>query len=239
MGFFDIFRKHSISSSSALAGSVDRHCHIIPGVDDGIKSIEDSLEVIKFEESHGVTDIWCTSHIMEDCPNITEELKSRFEELKSLYKGGIELHLAAEYMLDTLFEDRLEKKDLLTMEHNTVLVETSTWTPPYNMDYLLDKLMKSGYRPLLAHPERYRYLDENQYKNLKQNGIRFQLNISSLISYYGETARKKALWLLKNNMYDAYGSDCHRLKSIINQYAREDLPSSVIPHLKRLTSLPF
>lgn len=221
-------RKYSLVSSEALKGRTDRHSHILYGVDDGIATLEDSLAVLSFQESLGIKEVWCTPHIMEDTPNTTDGLRQRFEALQSAYNGNIKLHLAAEYMLDNLFEERFRTGDLLTMEDKTVLVETSTWNPPPGLYDALRDLQKAGYRPLLAHPERYRYLSENGYENLYKMGIHFQLNIASVVGYYGETARKKALYLLEKDWYSDIGSDCHRLKSIQEQYMRETLTKDVV-----------
>ena len=148
MGVLDLFKfKHSLISAEALKGKTDRHSHILFGVDDGLRTLEESLDVLKFMEAQGITDVWCTPHVMEDTPNTTEDLKIRFNELQQAYKGTIRLHLAAEYMLDTLFEERFRNGDLLTMEDNTVLVETSTWNPPPVLYDTLRELQKAGYRP--------------------------------------------------------------------------------------------
>ena len=134
MGLFDfIKRKQSLLQSGVLQGATDRHSHILFGVDDGIRTLEDSLAVLAYDEEIGIKEVWCTPHIMEDVPNTTEALKKRFAELQAAYSGPIKLHLAAEYMLDTLFEERFTQGDLLTMEDNTILVETSTWNPPPDM----------------------------------------------------------------------------------------------------------
>ena len=107
--FFDLFKpKCSLLSGGALKGMTDHHCHILFGVDDGLRTLEESLQVLEFMEKEGIVEVWCTSHVMEDTPNSTEELKARFEELQKAYSGSIRLHLAAEYMLDTVFEDRLQ-----------------------------------------------------------------------------------------------------------------------------------
>lgn len=226
---FDFLKKkYSLVSGDVLRGRTDRHSHILYGVDDGISTLEDSLAVLSFQESLGIKDVWCTPHIMEDTPNTTDALRQRFESLREAYDGGIRLHLAAEYMLDNLFEERFKAGDLLTMEDETVLVETSTWNPPPGLYDAFRDLQKAGYRPLFAHPERYRYLSETGYENLYRMGIHFQLNIASVIGYYGETARKKALYLLEKGWYSDFGSDCHRLKSIQDQYNRETLTKDVI-----------
>ena len=234
MGLLDLFskKKSSIADSMFLQGKTDRHTHILFGVDDGIRKLEDSLAVLRYEESLGVTDVWCTPHVMEDVPNTSSALKARFEELKAAYSGPIRLHLAAEYMLDTVFENRLEVRDLLTMEDSTVLVETSTLTPPVNLFEIFRQMQSAGYRPLLAHPERYRYLMEKDYEELRKLGIHFQLNLPSLVRFYGDTAYNKAIWLLENGFYTEVGSDCHRLHAIQEQYQRQTLEKEVLKLLK-------
>ena len=171
-------------------------------------------------------------HIMEDVPNTTEGLRQRFAELQQAYDGPIRLHLAAEYMLDNLFEERLKSRDLLTMGDDVILVESSTWNPPANFRWILKEIMKSGFHPLLAHPERYRYLEVKDYAELIKMGVRFQLNLGSLTGYYGETTAKKAKTILKNGWYSHYGSDCHRLSSIKEQYSRQTLSETEINLLK-------
>lgn len=235
MGIFDIFRKrHSIVSSSLLKGGEDRHSHVLFGVDDGVKTLEEALNVLEYDDKLGLTDVWCTPHVMEDLPNTTEELRQRFAELQHAYDGPLRLHLAAEYMLDNLFEERLKAGDLLTMEEDIILVETSTWNPPTNFYWILKEIMKAGYHPLLAHPERYRYLEDKDYAKLNRMGVRFQLNLGSLTGYYGPTAQKKAKMILKNGWYSHYGSDCHRLSTVKEQYGRETLSGSDVALLNKI-----
>ena len=233
MGLFDIFsRKKSIASSALMAGAEDRHSHILYGVDDGVKTLEESLEILAYCETLGLSDLWCTPHVMEDVPNTTAALQERFAELCEAYKGSIRLHLAAEYMLDTVFEQRLRDRDLLLMEDDTILVETSTIAEPYDLTGMLKGIMASGYRPLLAHPERYRFLGEKDFNRMHEMGVRFQLNLGSVTGYYGESAQKKAEYILEKGWYTAYGSDCHRLRSIKQQYTRENISSKVLKKLK-------
>lgn len=205
----------SLEDSGMLDGLTDWHSHVLPGVDDGIKTIEDSLEVLRHFEAKGVRTLWLTPHIMEDYPNTTAKLRDRFEELRKAWDGKVELRLAAENMLDSLFEERLAARDLLPIGENAdhLLVETSYFSPPMGMDGMIDSIMSAGYYPLLAHPERYTYMDESDYNRLRQKGVRMQLNYVSLVGGYGETARKKSVWLLKNGYIDVVGSDVHRLKS--------------------------
>lgn len=201
--------------SSLLVGFTDHHSHILPGVDDGVKKMEVSLKVLERYEQIGIAEVWCTPHVMEDIPNTTEGLKARFAELQEAYQGPIKLHLAAEYMMDALFEERLEQGDLLPLgdEGNQVLVETSYFNPPMDLDGLLRRIKQKGLHPMLAHPERYVYMRKERYKELKGNGIRFQLNLSSLAGAYGPEAKDKALWILKQDYYNLAGSDLHSLRN--------------------------
>lgn len=193
----------------------DWHSHILPGVDDGIKTIEESLEVLRHYDSIGIKEVWLTPHIMEDYPNTTADLQKRFEELNLAWSGKAKLHLASENMLDTLFEERLEKRDFLPLgkEGNHLLVETSYFSPPINMEELLENVFSAGYYPMLAHPERYRYMGESDYRRLKEKGVKFQVDFLSTVGGYGETARQKSEWLLKEGLVDLVGSDLHRLET--------------------------
>jgi len=235
MGLFSIFRKQktSISDSGVLKGICDCHTHLLPGVDDGVATLEQSLEVLAYMESQGVSQVWCTPHVMDDIPNPTELLLRKFEELKTAYKGNIKLNLAAEYMLDSEFEKRLAEGDLLKMWDDVVLVETSTNIPPYNLLNLLENIMSKGYRPMLAHPERYRYMDVADYRHLREIGVYYQLNLPSVVGYYGETAANKALRLLREGSYYAVGSDCHKYSSILSQFNRAVLPDEVVADIRK------
>ena len=234
MGFLNLFKRKNSLSDGVLQGSTDSHSHILFGVDDGIKTLEDSLAVLSFLETLGIQHLWCTPHIMDDLATSTETLKARFQELQQAYKGPIQLHLAAEYMLDSEFERRLEQEDLLTIDGDTILIETSMNVPPYNFIEIIQSIMSKGYRPLLAHPERYRYLAMKDYEFLDSIGVFFQLNLPSLVGHYGDTARDKAVELLRKGMYKRIGSDCHRVQSIQEQYTRDALTAEINEQLRRL-----
>ena len=202
--------------SSLLTNFTDHHSHILPGVDDGVKKMEVSLKVLERYEQLGIAEVWCTPHVMEDIPNTTAGLQARFAELCEAYQGPIKLHLAAEYMMDALFEERLEQDDLLKLgnDGNQVLVETSYFNPPMDLDAILRRIKQKGLYPMLAHPERYVYMGKDRYKALKESGIRFQLNLSSLAGGYGSEAKDKANWILKQGYYNIAGSDLHSSKNI-------------------------
>ena len=217
----------SLKKSGIFEGLTDWHSHILPGVDDGIKTIDDSLRVLKLYDELGFSKVWLTPHVMEDYPNTPDELREKFEELKRSWTGNVKLALASENMLDSLFEERLMKGDLLPIgdEERHLLVETSYYTPPMGMEELLERVMQKGYFPVLAHPERYRYMEEADYRRLKEMGVLFQMNLVSLAGGYGETAQKKAEWLLANGMIDLLGSDIHNLEAfsrMIEKSPRKD-----------------
>lgn len=237
MGIFDIIgkKKTTMRDSGVLQGAADRHTHILFGVDDGIRTLEDALAVLAVEEAAGISDVWCTPHVMEDMPNTTKVLKERFLLLKAAYKGNIRLHLAAEYMIDTVLEERLKSGDLLTMEDEILLVETSTVAGPIGLHGLFQDMMRAGYRPLFAHPERYRYLKDEDYEKLHEAGVRFQLNLPSLLGYYGEAVRSRADWILTRGWYNAFGSDCHRIRSIADLIDRKALDVSLVEKLKEIS----
>ncbi len=236
---FGLFnRRTSILESGLLKGAVDQHSHILYGLDDGVKTQEDSLAILRFLEEQGVSEVWFTPHVMEDVPNTTEGIRARFEDLRAVYAGGIQLHLAAEYMIDTLFEDRLTRRDILEHGEDVVLVETSAIAPPINLWDVLEQMLKSGYRPLIAHPERYRYMDKADYKRLHDMGCVLQMNLPSIVGFYGESARERALDLSLIHIYSMVGSDCHRFRAIQAQYAARELKKDTLRKLAPLMGGP-
>lgn len=234
MGLFSNSKK--LLSTDFLRGATDYHSHILPSVDDGFASLSKSLRALRFFESLGLKKLWLTPHIMEDYPNLPSRLRSDFEALKEAYTGNLQLALGAENMLDPLFEKRLERDELLTVgESGThLLVETSYFNPPSNFKAIFDDINSAGYDILLAHPERYRYMKEEDYLELRDKGVKFQINYGSLVGFYGDTAKAKAEWLLKNGHVDVFGSDAHSLRYVMGQ-----LEEKVSSHIARLLrSLP-
>ena len=210
-------KKQTLEESGFFRGFTDWHCHILPGVDDGVQSMEESLQILAEYERLGVKEVWLTPHIMEDIPNTTEKLRDRFVELKAAYQGTVMLHLASENMLDNLFEERLEKNDLLPIgiEGKHLLVETSYFTPPMGLNNILLRIKAKGYYPVLAHPERYLYLNPIEYHRLKSMGILFQLNQFSLWGDYGKEPCRRAKLLQKQGMYNYIGTDLHSLSALL------------------------
>ena len=201
------------------SGMTDWHSHILFGVDDGVETLDDSLEILDAYAAMGFSRVWLTPHIMEDVPNTPDGLRRRFAELKNAYSGPIELRLAAENMIDPLFEKRLADGDLLPIGERG--------------DHLLTEIKSKGFFPVLAHPERYRYMDERDYRWLKENDIKFQSNLFSLLGIYGPEAARKADWLLRQGMTDMLGSDIPRPSML--RFFDDRLPGGKT--LKAFTSL--
>lgn len=232
---FSLFKKRvNLLQSGLYEGMTDRHSHILFGVDDGSPDVEESLRILSGMEKAGLKELWLTPHIMEDCPNTTERLKDVFARLQEAYSGGIKLHLAAEYMIDNLFLERLSNKDLLVMEDNMVLLETSTWSSPYNLSGIIGQVISHGLNPVLAHPERYRYMNMEDYRKIKSFGVKFQLNYPSLVGFYGSVQREKALEMMKEDMYDFIGTDCHNYRSLSHILEAKELLSPDVEALRRI-----
>lgn len=224
MSFFKLFDRFldSVNHGEKVPlGFVDWHSHILPGVDDGVKTINESMEILRQYESLGIREVWFTPHIMEDCPNTTESLKRCFDDFKDAYNGTIKLGLASENMIDGLFMERLDADDLLSFPDGTLLVETSYFNPPMGLYEILERIIEKGYKPLLAHPERYNYMDMDGYNKIRSMGIGMQLNLMSCTGMYGKPVMRKAFMLADINAYSHYGSDLHSIKQL--GYLRESL----------------
>lgn len=202
--------KKNILESGILAGMTDVHCHLLPGVDDGVANLEEAHRALDFMESLGVRRIFLTPHIMEDMvDNTPAYLRERLDWFREQVETPIEFHLAAEYMLDNGFASR-RKEGLLTLGSDRVLVETSYLSAPYDMEQTLYELQAEGLQPVLAHVERYMYMEEGDYDRLREHGIEFQLNLMSLAGTYGQLPYEKAHRMLDEGYYKFVGSDYHR-----------------------------
>lgn len=228
-----------LSESGLLHGMTDFHCHLLPGVDDGVEHLAETLRILQQYEVWGIREVWLTPHIMEDYPNTTEELRQRFKVLEEAYRQTqpahpITLHLGSENMLDALFVQRLANNDLLPIiDGRHLLIETSYFNPPTGFHQILRQIKEKGYQPVLAHPERYHYMEQRDYADLKALGVKFQLNLLSVFGYYGEKAQKKAMELLKKEAYDCVGSDLHSEKAM-ELWKLQKIKKSLIPILKNI-----
>ena len=228
-------KKVDLPGSGLLKGATDNHSHLLYGVDDGSRSLEETLSILGFLAEQGVEELWMTPHIMEDVPNRTADLKARFERFRTqVYQGPIRLHLAAEYMLDNLYEERLATDDLLYHGEGHVLVETSTVAPPLDLWGTLERTLSKGIRPILAHPERYHYMPVQDYARLHKMGVLLQLNLPSILGFYGPFAQMRASYLLDKGWYSMVGSDCHRFSAIRRQSEAKVLKKKTLEALRPL-----
>ena len=205
-----------VSESGLLEGFRDCHCHLLPGVDDGVQEADETMQILEEWELCGMKEVWMTPHIMEDIPNEAEALREKMDGVTAGYNGDVKLNLAAEHMMDGLFLRRLEKNEGMPIGTNRdrLLVETSYYTPPMNMAEVIERVKKRGYEPILAHPERYQYMDKEDYRRWKQQGVLMQLNVPSLVGAYGPEVQRKAEWLLDWGMYDYCGTDMHSIEQM-------------------------
>ncbi len=199
-----------------LEGLVDIHNHILPGIDDGAKNVEESIEMIKELSNIGMKRFIATPHIMQDYyPNNSEIISKSLDTLKeALLKQGVEnilIEVAAEHMIDSNFESLLERDEIMPLKTDHLLIEMSYLQPSINFKDSTDKIMSKGYFPILAHPERYVFLFNNgkRYSEYKKKGILFQMNLLSLGDFYGNEVKKNAFNLLENGQMDFLGSDVH------------------------------
>jgi len=220
--------------SDLIKGMTDIHSHLLPGVDDGIQTVEEAIEALNFLKDLGVERAFLTPHIMADLrENTPEKLQDKYAEFIKVCPEGIELRLAGEYMLDAGFAAKMEK-GLLTMPHHHVLVETSYLSPPPDLYGVLYDLTLAGYVPVIAHPERYTYMFERDYRKLKDQDYKLQLNLFSIAGAYGPRVKKNAEYLLKKGLYDYTGSDIHNQQRYEESLAALSPGGAQIRELRRL-----
>lgn len=203
--------KHRLIKSGILQGKTDIHCHVLPGVDDGSPDLPHSLDLLDYmEHDLGFAAVWLTPHVMQGNGNTAARLQEPFNQLLRQYDGSMRLRLSSEYMMDGGFDERLTT-DALVLGKRHLLVETSYMNGPNDLYDILLSVWHRDLKPLIAHPERYMYMSDDDYRNLKGHGYEFQLNLLSLSGYYGVRPRLVAEHLLEEGFYDNVGTDLHHL----------------------------
>ena len=236
---FNLFRKKPILADLIPEGFVDIHSHVLPGIDDGAKNIEESLSLISQMKEMGFSKIIGTPHTYEGLYNNTSEtIKKSFDLLKKNLKEDVKIDYASEYMIDGSLLKRIEERSLLALKDNYVLVEMSFISSPNKLYDIIFKLQMNNYIPVLAHPERYLYFfDDNNIKNfskLKTRGCKFQLNLLSITGYYGKKIVELSDILIKNNLINYVGSDIHKQKHI--DYMKKEVLIKETTKLQKLLS---
>ena len=194
---------------------VDMHSHLIPGIDDGAKDMEDSIQLIQKLIEFGYRHIITTPHIYKELYPNTKEIILNGKEavVAELKRRNIEVcfEAAAEYFLDEHFMELIEKQEILTWGGNHVLFELSFDSEPYYFKNATFQLQLNGYQPVLAHPERYLYWHErfSNYENVAEKDVMLQLNINSLTGQYGPMVKKMSEKLIDAGLVSFLGTDTH------------------------------
>lgn len=205
---------------------VDLHCHILPGIDDGAQSIEQSLNIAREAEKNGFSKICCTSHFM--IPNYTSEKSKNKLLLENLQqelnknKINVKLILANEIYIDENILEFLKKDRISTIgESKYLLIELPMIQEVKFVNEIFENIKRNGYKIVLAHPERYKYIqdDPNRLIDFIEDGIIMQSNYASILGFYGTSAQKIIKKMLKAKMVNVLATDNHYEKTI---YANMD-----------------
>ena len=209
------FRSKPILKDLIPEYHIDIHSHLLPGIDDGARTFGDTLRLTQALQDIGISEFITTPHIIQHVWDNTHEqiLDKKTTTVLELEKNNITVPFkaAAEYLMDDQFVQLFQSNNLLTLKDNYVLVEMSYINPPIQLYSILFDLQVAGYIPVLAHPERYLFYHNNfnEYQKLKRAGCLFQLNLLSVVGYYGTAITKIADQLLQKGMYTYVGSDVH------------------------------
>ncbi len=223
MGIFNFFgkKKEALQPFDLSRFKVDIHSHLIPGIDDGSQTMDETIAMLAKFQSLGYKKVITTPHVMSDSfPNTSENILAGLEDVRAeIKKVGltIQIEAAAEYYFDETFVAKIKAKDLLTFGDNYVLLEFAFHSPPQYIDQMFFELQSRGYRPVVAHFERYMYYlgKIDQAIEWRQKGINIQININSLFGHYGPDIKKQAERLIDAGEFDFIGTDCHRIEHLM------------------------
>jgi protein-tyrosine phosphatase len=197
--------------------ATDVHSHLLPGIDDGVKTLEESAAAICKLQALGFTKFITSPHVHELYRNSTETIQQKVKEVQaylSAQHNSASISTIAEYNLDEWLLQKVdERMPLLTFSQNHLLFETNFFSEPLVLNDFIFKITSQGYKPVLAHPERYLYLANNKARieDLLARGVLFQLNTLSLSGVYGPVVEKLARFLIDQKYVHMIGSDCHSL----------------------------
>ena len=201
----------------------DMHSHILPGIDDGARDLDTSIELIEGLVQLGFSQLLCTPHVMTDFyRNSTDTIKKNLYLLRNeLDKRNINIHIdaSAEYYFDEELVKRLKNRDILSFgKENYLLFEFSYYNEHQRIFEIITDMIELGYIPVLAHPERYPYYVMNQEKfdQIKSMGVKFQINLLSLSGNYGESAFRGSKYLIDNHFVDFIGTDIHKKEHLVD-----------------------
>ena len=213
---FNLFKAKPTLKELIPEGFVDIHSHILPGIDDGAKNIKESLGLISEMKKLGFSKIIGTPHTYLGLyENTNDTISKSYHSLTNELNTEINLTYASEYMIDNSLIEKVKQKTILTLKDNYILVEMSFIAPHINLYDIIFEMKVNGYIPILAHPERYLFIDSfDEYLKLKKYGCLFQANLLSLTDFYGQRVSKNLEKLIKNGLIDYVGSDIHNTQHI-------------------------
>lgn len=210
---FNFFKKKQ--EPIQLCFNTDIHCHIVPGIDDGSPDVNTSIELIERMQSWGITRIIATPHVtqasFENTPETMSQALNLLKEELRTRGNNIDISHSAEYRIDELFLKHLGENIIVPMPNNYILVENSFIQEPWNLDQILFDLKVKGYKPILAHPERYMYYyaKRERYNTIHNTGTKLQINLLSLAGHYGKDEKRIAMELIEKGLVDFIGTDLH------------------------------
>ncbi len=210
-------RQAKHTSDEPCSWHTDIHSHLLPGVDDGVQNLDQTLEILRQLEAWGIRRVITTPHVNQDwypnTPSILAEGQLTLQKLVADNNLSLTIEVAAEYLVDDLFLHLLETDDLRSFgDERYLLIETGWASAPHFMETILFRIQTKGYKPILAHPERYQYYfnDLSAIAKLRDMGCLLQMNWGSVTGRYGNKVKAQAQHLLKNKWIDFVGSDIHR-----------------------------
>ena len=213
-----LFRKKIEGLYDFSVLGVDFHNHVIPGIDDGSPSVEESVKMLRAWAGMGFRKIIASPHVIEALyPNTRDVILGQMYSLREVIEKNdipLQLEATAEYRLDFEFHQKLERGELMPFgSRNYIMIELPFQKPAFNLVEMLFAIQTAGYEPILAHPERYVFLytDFRKYHALKDRGLLFQLNLNSLNGLYNGLVTRTAEKMIKNNIIEFACSDAHHL----------------------------
>lgn len=199
---------------------VDVHSHFIDGIDDGARTIEESMTLLAGMRDLGYKKVITTPHVMSDYYRNTTEIITRGRDriAEAAVKAGIDIEIecAAEYYLDADFMAKIKSKDILSFGDGYVLFELPFLSEPPNVAEIVFEMQLAGYKPVLAHPERYAFWHHQfeKYQNIAEKGVVLQLNMNSLTGHYSPEVKQISKRLIDQGLISLLGSDCHHERHI-------------------------
>ena len=213
---FSFFKRKLSPRPIFEALGTDMHCHLVPQVDDGSKCFEESVECLHTLKTVGFNKVFITPHFQYPRFNNDEDdIRLRYQNLKlRAVEEGVDIEMAGvagEYRIDSGFRNRMENPRFMKIADKYLLVEFSLHQQMMGCDEMIFDLQMQGYDIILAHPERYPYLNilGSRMEQLKNQGVFFQINALSLGGFYGEEPKRRAYQMLENGWVEFMGTDTH------------------------------